>query len=119
MKKPKPNPFGMKILSIVKKYVDFLYYKKYHQYNQETLVRTLFPWIINVDSYWRLNTFLLTQSPSQLDQLVNAILSYYWAEVGILHSKNNYEAVVQLKWLYDFAMNLKSYAHESSLITNS
>ncbi len=113
------EPIILFILTKLKKIVDNWYYKKYHQFNQETLVRTMFPWIINVDSYGRLNTYLLTQSPSELDQLVKAIFSYYWAEVATLHSKYDYESVSQLKWLHDFALMLQSYSREFSSITNS
>jgi len=100
------------ILRKVKKIVDNLYYKKYHQFNQETLVRTMFPWLVNIDSYSRLNSFLVSQDPLQVRQLVQAILSYYWAEVSSYHAKYDYNAVAQLKWLYEFANWLDLYSRE-------
>lgn len=104
--------FLISALTFIKNKVDNLYYKHYKLYNQETLVRKMFPSIITLDNYSKLNTYLITHSSTEIDWLVSAIMSYYWSEVALYHSRGDYDSVKQLLGLYNFALNLKSYAQE-------
>nr|DAV49608.1 MAG TPA: hypothetical protein [Bacteriophage sp.] len=89
--------FLLTFLTYLKKIVDKLYYKKYKQYNQETLVRTMFPSLVTLDNYTKLNSYLMSRSIIEIDELVNAILSYYWSEVALYHGRKDYESVSKLQ----------------------
>lgn len=112
------NKIIIYLLKKAKKFIDNLYYNKYHLNNEEPLIRKMFPWISHVGDYNAVNDYLKNQAPSDLEDLKKLILSFYWWEVSNATTSRNFDYVKSLHCLVDFAESLSAY-HSEILISNN
>jgi len=101
------------IIIWLKKYVDKLYYSKYTLGERGALIRTMFPWITKVWEYKTLESFLITTSLAEIDQLTWAIMSYYWWEVERLTLKWEFEWIRRYQGLVDFCQSIQDFSKEN------
>lgn len=105
------------IISILKKYIDKLYYN-YYTYNRETLIREMFPWITKVWEYEKLNEYIVSHSLQEITMIASMLTSYYWWEANSLILKNREEDIKYLKWILDLALTLERFK-EANLTENN
>ena len=99
-----------KVLKIIKKYVDKLYYSQY-TWDTETLIRQMFPWVstLTTQDYSVINNFLLNTTPAELSKLTNVITTFYWLEVNREILKNNLQWIVKYQWLIELSNSLTDF----------
>ena len=101
------NDLFFKIISIIKKWVDKLYYSRY-TLKRETLIREMFPWVntLTLDDYSVINNFLVTITPSDLSKLIKVITTFYWLEVNRCVTSGNIQWIIKFQWLIDLCDSL-------------
>lgn len=100
--------FRQKILTYIKKFIDKLYYSEYN-YNKDTLIREMFPWIVNIWEYKKIDLFLKNNSTSDILDLIEVIWAFYWWEVYRCTKEWKFQEIEKLQWLIDFAQSIKDY----------
>jgi hypothetical protein len=100
----------IKLLWIIKKFVDKLYYSQYTADN-EALIRQMFPWVntMTTQDYSVINNFLISTSPADLSRLVQVITTFYWLEVNREILKNNLQWVIKYQWLIELCDSLTDF----------
>lgn len=96
------------IITLIKKYIDKIYYTKYST-DREILVREIFPWAYNVWEYKALTSFLKSQDQTSITLLIKVIWDFYWWEVSRLSLEWKFSSIERNQGLLDFAQSLKDY----------
>lgn len=67
------------LVTKLKKYLDFLYYEKYHFNDEQKIVRTSFVSNLNFEKnfYKKLESYLLKSHPTEVSEFKEALLSFY------------------------------------------
>lgn len=97
-----------KILTYIKKIVDKYYYNEY-TYDKDTLIREMFPWIINIWEYKKIDSFLRKNSPSDISDLIEAIWAFYRWEVDRCTKEWKFQEIERYQWLIDFSQSIRDY----------
>lgn len=106
------------IITYLKEKIDKLYYSKYTLGQRGTLIRTMFPWITKVWEYSRLEEYLITTSPTELNRVIWFITSFYWWEVSRLTANSKFEEIKRYQGLIDLCQSLKDYSEEAYNLNN-
>lgn len=112
------NTFIIFLLKKAKKFVDNLYYNKYHLNKEEPLVRKMFPWITQVSEYGFVWTYLKDKNAHDISDLNKLVLSYYWWEVNMATTNKNFDRIENLQSLVEFTESIFDY-HSEVLISNN
>lgn len=96
------------MIKYIKKQIDKIYYSQYNPW-RETLIREMFPWIINVWEYKEVEIFFKNMSIQQTSYLIKTIWAFYWGEVNRLTLEGKFDKIERLQGLIDFTVFLKDY----------
>lgn len=102
-----------------KKFIDNLYYNKYHIDKEEPLVRKMFPWITQVSEYKFVSEYLKDKNAHDISDLNKLILSYYWWEINLATTSKQFDRIEHLHSLVDFAESISDYHKEILIFNNS
>jgi hypothetical protein len=112
------NIFIIFLLKKAKKFVDNLYYNKYHIGKEEPLVRKMFPWITQVSEYRFVWDYLKDKTAHDISDLNKLVLSYYWWEVNMATTNKKFDRIEHLNSLIEFTESISDY-HSEVLISNN
>lgn len=87
---------------------DKLYYSEYN-FNRETLIRKMFPWLNAIWEYKKINEYIASHSYEETNKLIEILYSFYRWEVNMLVNSNKEDDVKYLKWVLDFALALERF----------
>ena len=108
MKKNIKETFFTKLIFIIKKKIDKLYYSKYNL-SVETLAREMFPWLTAIWEYKKINEYIASHSFEEVQKIIEILYSFYWGEVNLLVHTWKVDDVKNLRWLLDFALALERF----------
>lgn len=110
----------------LKKYLDFLYYEKYHFNDEQKIVRTSFVSNLNFEKnfYKKLENYLLKSHPTEVSEFKEALLSFYHWEVYeiVERSKRNPEVLKDIDryaWILIFCDTVEDYLNSLNSLTNN
>lgn len=112
------NTFIIFALKKAKKFIDNLYYNKYHIGKQEPLARKMFPWITQVSDYRFVWDYLKDKSAHDISDLNQLVLSYYWWEINMATTNKKFDRIEHLNSLVEFTESISDY-HSEVLISNN
>lgn len=105
------NKFLLKVITILKKNLDKLYYSQY-TLQRETLIREMFPWIQQIWEYKHIDIYIRNHNITEIDDLIKTIYSFYRWEVNRFILEWKIENINNLQWLLDFIYSIRSFQEE-------
>ena len=101
----------MGLLLWLKKKLDRIYYSEY-TFSRETLIRKMFPWVIDIWEYKKINEYIASHSFDEITKVIEIMYAFYWGEVNMLVHSWKEDEIKYLKWILDFSLTLQRFKEQ-------